>query len=293
MFKSGYIAIIGRPNVGKSTLLNKLLGQKVAAVSPKPQTTRHRILGVKHLPEAQLLFLDTPGIHKPHKSLNEQMMEMAQAAIHDADLFLFMVESALLETDREIYRQILSKKKPILLLINKVDKSGSLALIPFMEQCQSAFHPEAIIPISALSGAGCDIVETEILKRLPEGPAYFPEDQVTDQTERLIASEVVREKVMGLTQKEVPYSVTVQTETYEEPKKEGGLTRIRAAIIVEKDSQKGILIGKGGQMIKKIGESARKDLEAQLGGKVFLELFVRVEKDWTKDPKKVRELGSF
>ena len=295
MFKSGYIAIIGRPNVGKSTLLNALLGQKIAAVSSKPQTTRHRILGIKHLPDSQLLFLDTPGIHKPHRSLNEYMVEVARSVLDDADVFLFMIEPGdeVSKEDREIYRMIQSKKKPILLVINKTDKTYKQRLLPLIEKCQELFHPDAIIPASAVSGDGLAAMESEILKRLPTGPPYYPSDQMTDQNERFLVAEIIREKVMELTKEEVPYSVTVQIEAFEEPK-EGNqkkITRIRASIITEKDSQKGILIGKGGQMIKKIGEISRKEIETQLGMQVYLELFVRVEKDWSKDPKKVKELA--
>lgn len=290
MFRSGTIAIIGRPNVGKSTLLNALIGQKIAAVTPKPQTTRHRILGIKHLPDAQLLFLDTPGIHRPHRTLNEYMVEVARATFVDADLFLFMTEPAgsLSEEDQSILKMLCAKEKPILVVINKMDRVAT-AIESLIASCRRLFSPAAIIPASVLKGSGLKEIETEIVKNLPEGPAYFPEDQVTDQTERFLVSEIIREKVMELTREEVPYSVTVLIESFQEPKDSKKLTRIRASLIVEKDSQKGILIGKGGQMIKKIGELSRKEIEVELGGQVYLELFVRVEKDWSHDPNKVRE----
>jgi GTP-binding protein Era len=306
VFKSGYIAIIGRPNVGKSTLLNALLGQKIAAVCSKPQTTRHRILGIKHLPEGQLLFLDTPGIHKPHRSLNEYMVAVARSTFDDADLFLFLMEPGdeISGDDQEIYRMIRQKGKPILVVIGKADKTYKQKLLPLIERCHEIFRPEEVIPVSATTGDGLALIEAEILKRLPEGPPYFPPDQVTDQTERFLVAEIIREKVMELTKEEVPYSVTVQIEAFEEPPSPGlrppspemgegkkAIARIRASIITEKESQKGILIGKGGQMIKKIGELSRKEIEAELGMPVYLELFVRVEKDWSTDPKKVKEFA--
>src|SRR3989338_10757473 len=306
MFKSGYVAIVGRPNVGKSTLLNAFLGQKIAVVTSKPQTTRPRILGIKNLPGAQFLFLDTPGIHKPHKSLNAYMMDVAHAALDDADVFLFLIEpsSHLRTEDREIFQMITFKKKPIIVAINKVDGADHTMLLPFTDQCAHELKPAVIIPISALHGKGISDIESEIIKRLPEGPAYYPEDQVTDQTERFLACEIIREKIMELTREEIPYSVAVIIEAFEEPPSPGlrppspgmgegkkSITRIRASIICEKDSQKGILIGKGGLMLKNIGSRARKDLEEQLGTQVYLELFVRVEKEWTKDTKKVKEFS--
>lgn len=288
MFKSGYVAILGRPNVGKSTLLNSFLGQKLAAVTPKPQTTRHRILGILHRPDAQLLFLDTPGIHKPHKSLNEYMVEIARATFDDADLFLLLVEpEAASEEEIDLLKSLQSRGKPILLLINKLDAVDRRRLLPLIASW-TAQGVEDVIPISAKTGDGLPAVVEEIVKRLPEGPSYYPEDQITDQTERFLVSEIIREKVMELTLKEVPYSVTVQIESFEESP---SITRIRAAIIAEKDSQKGILIGKGGQMIKKIGELSRKEIESILDTPIYLELFVRIEKDWSKDPKKVKELA--
>jgi GTP-binding protein Era len=295
LFKSGYIAIIGRPNVGKSTLLNALLGQKIAAVCTKPQTTRHKILGIKHLPQGQLLFLDTPGIHKPHRSLNEYMVEVARSTFEDADLFLFVIEPAdeISHEDQGIYKMIQGRNKPILVVINKIDKTYKDSLLPLIQKCVTIFHPDEVIPASAVSEDGLASIEEAIVKRLPEGPAYYPSDQVTNQTERFLVSEIIREKVMELTKEEVPYSVTVLIETFQEPSETDvkKITHIRASLITEKESQKGILIGKGGQMIKKIGELSRKEIEEQLGTKVYLELFVRVEKDWSKDPKKVKEFA--
>ncbi len=293
MFKSGYIAIVGRPNVGKSTLLNAILGQKIAAVTAKPQTTRQPILGIKTLPEAQLLFLDLPGIHSPHKSLNEYMMEMARTALDDADCFLFMIEPTdrISDEDQEIFRMIAVRGKPIIVVVNKADRVSRDKLLACGETCRQLFSPEAVIFCSAVVGAGLVELQEATCESLSEGPQFFPEDQVTDQTERFLASEIIREKVTELTREEVPYSIAVRIESFEEPKEgKKPMTVIRATIICEKESQKGILIGQGGKMIKKIGQLAREEIEAQLQIKLYLELFVRVEKDWTKDPAKVREI---
>lgn len=296
--KTGYIAVVGRPNVGKSTLINALLGEKLMAVSAKPQTTRHRVLGIKNVPGGQLLFLDTPGIHRPHKALNDSMLQMAQSAVEDADIFLFVREpdEKFEAEEREIYQRIASRNKPILVVINKADKIYKPNLLPLMEFCMRHFPSKAVIPLSALKLQNLEGLEQEIVKYLPEGEALYPEEQLTDQPERFFVTEVVREKIMELTKKEVPYSVAVVVEEFRE-KQEGhprasDTTYIRAVIIVEKDSQKGILIGKGGKMIKEIGMLARKELEERLANPLFLELFVRVETDWTKDPAKVREFSS-
>ena len=325
--KVGYIAVVGRPNVGKSTLINALLGEKLMAVSAKPQTTRHRVLGIKNVPGGQLLFLDTPGIHRPHKALNDSMLQMAQSAVEDADVFLFVREpdEKYEAEEREIYQRIASRKKPILVVINKADKVYKPNLLPVMEFCMRHFPAKEVIPLSALKLQNLEGLEREIVKYLPEGPALYPEEQLTDQPERFFVTEVVREKIMELTKKEVPYSVAVVVEEFRERPSSAGpvpglppLTAslaqklaagdqrgspvrghprasetiyIRAVIIVEKDSQKGILIGKGGKMIKEIGMLARKDLEERLAQPLFLELFVRVEADWTKDPNKVREFS--
>ncbi len=295
MHKSGYIAIVGRPNVGKSTLLNALLGQKLAAVSSKPQMTREKILGIKTVPGAQLLFLDTPGFHKPHRSLNEHMLEAARQSLGDADVVLVLIDpkGPVSREDAEILRTVKEKAKPLLVAINKVDTVDHRSLLPLMDVLLKDFGADAVIPVSALSGSGLDRLEPEIVQRLPEGPVYFPEDQVTDRSERFLVTEIVREKVMDLTREEVPYSTAVVIESFQEPDASDRkkVTRIQAAIVLEKDSQKGIVIGKGGQMIKKIGEAARKELETLLDGPVYLELFVKVDTDWTKDPRKVEEFS--
>ncbi len=298
-FQCGYVAIIGQPNVGKSTLLNAFVGQKLAGVSPKPQMTRHRILGIKTLPQAQILFLDTPGIHKPHRSLNEYMMEVAHMVLADADVFVFMIEpdpknlGRIRGQDQDIFETLRKTGRPVIVVINKSDKIAKDHLLPLMEACEKAWSPKAIIPTTATQKNGLDRVEAEILKYLPTNPAFYPDDQASDQNDRFLVSEVIREKIMALTLEEVPYSVTIDIEEFREPREEDAkkLIRVRAAIICEKDSQKAILIGKGGQMIKKIGAESRLELEKELGEKVYLELFVRVEKDWTQNPQRLREFG--
>jgi GTPase len=293
MFKSGYIAILGRPNVGKSTLLNALLGQKIAAVSPKPQMTREKILGIKTLPEAQMLFLDTPGLHRPHRSLNEYMVDIARGTLADADILLVLIEPGpkLTDADAEVLRLARERKKPVVVAINKIDTVDRRLLLPMIDTCLKEFGADVVIPVSATLGSGLSGLEAEILKRLPEGPAYYPEDQVTDRNDRFLAEEIIREKVMDLTRQEVPYSTAVVVESFQEPNETDSkkIFRIEAAIVIEKDSQKGIVIGKGGQMIKRIGEASRKELEKVLGAPVYLKLFVKVERDWTQDPGKVEE----
>ncbi len=288
MFKSGYIAVIGRPNVGKSTLINAFLGEKLMAVSAKPQTTRQQVLGIKNVPGAQMLFLDTPGIHRPHKALNRAMVQAAHDAQEEADLFLFVVEpdQKWAKEDVEIYRRIAERNKPILVVINKADTVYKPNLLPVMAELIEKYPAVGVVPISALKKQNLDHLEEEIVKLLPEGPAFFDDDRLSDKTERFFTSEVIREKVMELTKKEVPYAVAVLIEEFEERPKN---LYIRAAIIVDKDSQKGILIGAKGQMIKKIGELARKELEVRLAKPLFLELFIRVETDWTQYPNKVSE----
>ncbi len=290
--KSGYIAIVGRPNVGKSTLLNALLGETLAAVSSKPQTTRHKILGIKNLPGAQMLFLDTPGIHKPHRRLNEYMVEIAESSFQDADIFLFVTEPAdeVASIDREIYEKIRTRGKPVIVVINKVDRVYKKKLLPQMETYLRQGATE-VIPVSALNGDGMDRIEEALLRVLPEGPCYYPEDQMTDRSERFLVAEIIRRHVMESTRQEVPYAVAVIIEEFKEPKAgdRSPLTRIRAMIVVDKDSQKGILIGAKGQMIRKIGEMSRLEIEKLLETKVYLELFVRVEREWTQDGKKVEE----
>lgn len=288
-FKSGFISIIGRPNVGKSTLLNAILGEKISIISNKPQTTRNRILGVRNLPQAQLIFLDTPGIHKPRHKLGEAMVRTALEACKEVDLVLLMVEPEQpAHEDRHIIETIRSIKRPLFLLINKIDTVAKQKMLPLIEQYNKISDFSEIIPISALKLDNIDRLLETIIKYMPEGPKYYPDEIVTDQLERFMVSEIIREKIMEQTKEEIPYSVAVVVEEFSEGER---LISIRALIYVERDSQKGILIGKGGRMLKEIGTLARKDIEGLLGTKVFLELWVRVKKDWRQDERVLREFG--
>lgn len=290
MFHSGYIAIVGIPNVGKSTLLNALLGEKLSIVTDKPQTTRHRILGILNRPKAQLLFLDTPGIHSSAKLLNETIVDTALQAMGDADVVLHLVnpKPELNEADQKIAARAKDLGKPHLVVINKVDRVAKEALLPLIQKIQEEWSPQEIIPVSALQRDGLEIVVKAIVARLPEGPAYYPTDIYTEHDLRFLSAEIVREKAMDLLHQELPYSLATQTEAFDES---GKIPHINVALIVEKDSQKGIVIGAKGAMIKRIGELARPDIEAMVGKKVFLELFVKVVDDWTKSQHRLRELG--
>lgn len=287
-FRSGFVPIIGRPNVGKSTLLNRLLGKKIAIVSPKPQTTWNRILGVKTLPHAQILFVDTPGIHAANSKLNRYMFNAAKGALQDADIVLHMVEAhRLVPRGEEIVWDALEKVKgAVILLINKVDLVREGDVLP---EPPLPFPYTKVIGVSALLATGLDLLEKEIVALLPPGPKYYPDDFITDQTERFMAREIIREKIFHLAHREIPYSCAVVVENFQE--KEGGMIWIRISINVERESQKGIVIGKGGRMLKEIGRLARLDLERLFGTKVYLELWVRVQKDWTKKDYALREFG--
>jgi GTP-binding protein Era len=291
-FKSGFISILGRPNVGKSTLFNRLLGDKIAIVAEKPQTTRNRILGVKTMEGGQLIFLDTPGIHQGRSELNQRMVRTAIRSGRDADLLLFLIEatSPLVEKDQKMIEFFAGSSGVPFLVINKIDLVRRKNLLPIMDLYRKLHPFKEIIPISALTGEGIDILLDETLKVLPESPPYYSEDIVTDQTERFWVSEIIREKVIRQSYQEIPYSTAVTIEEFKEPP-EKNLVVIKATIHVERDSQKKILIGKGGQKLKKIGEAARKEVEALLGTRVFLELWVNVEKNWTQDPRALNRLG--
>ena len=291
-FKSGFISILGRPNVGKSTLFNRLLGDKIAIIAEKPQTTRNRILGIKHVEGGQLIFLDTPGIHPGRSELSQRMVRTAIASGRDADVLLFLIEAAfpLVEKDQKVIESLRGSKGVPFLVINKMDLVKRKNLLPIIDQYQRLHHFKEIIPISAMTGEGTDILINEILNVLPESPAYYPEDMITDQTERFWVSERVREKVIHLTYQEIPYSTAVTIEEFKEHS-EKNLVIIKATIHVERDSQKKILIGKGGEKMKRIGEAARKEVEAFLGARVFLELWVTVEKNWTQNPQALDRLG--
>ncbi len=288
-FQSGFISIVGRPNVGKSTLLNALLGEKIAIISDKPQTTRNRILGIVNAPQAQLVFMDTPGIHKPMHKMNEFMVRTALATYNEVDVILMLVEATEQPGggDRYIIETLKDVKTPVFLLINKIDLVDKEKLLPLIRQYSSLYPFAELLPVSALKNDLQGLVDA-IVKRLPEGPQYFPEDQLTDQPERFVVSEIIREKIFQLTKDEIPYSTAV---VIEEMKEEPKLTRITAIIYVERDSQKGILIGTGGAMLKKIGSLARLDAEALLGTKIFLQLWVKVKKGWREDEHMLKNLG--
>lgn len=292
MFKSGFIGIIGRPNVGKSTLLNSIVGEKIAISTPRPQTTRNRIMGIRNMEGAQLVFLDTPGIHRPSTLLNRYMVDTALNTFGDNDLLLLVVEAdaGRRDGDQFIINTIKDVKIPVILVINKIDLVEKTNLLPFLGQYRTLFPFAAMIPISALSGDGVTILLDEILKLLPEGPRYFPEDMMTDRSERFIAAEIIRGKITLLTRQEIPYATAVVVDYFKEENRKN-LLRIGATIHVEKDSQKGIMIGKKGATLKKIGTEARLSLEEFFAARVFLELFVHVRKDWTKDPKMLMEFG--
>jgi GTP-binding protein Era len=291
-FKSGFISILGRPNVGKSTLFNRILGEKIAIVTEKPQTTRNRILGIKHVEGGQMIFLDTPGLHQGRSALNQRMVQTAIASGQEADALLFVIEatSPLIKEDRQMLESLKGSQGVRFLIINKIDLVRKERLLPIIDQYQKLHPFQAILPISAMTGEGIGILLEEIMEVLPESPPYYPEDMITDQTERFLVSEVIREKVIEQTFQEIPYSTAVTIESFKEhPEK--NLVVIKATIHVERISQKKILIGKGGQKLKQIGEMARKAMEAFLEKKVFLELWVTVEKNWTQDPPALNRLG--
>ena len=287
--RSGFAAIVGRPNAGKSTLINKLVGQKIAIVTSKPQTTRNRIQGIVTRAEGQMVFIDTPGLYDADSALGRQMMHEVAAALEDIDVLLLLVDASHPQTHMD--ELLLSKAKRFrgktILVLNKVDRVAKEGLLPLIEEFSKAFEFAAIVPISALKGGGLEQLQQEILRMLPEGPAHFPEDQVTDQPERFLAAEVIREKAIQLTYHEIPYALAVMVDKYEEKPK---LLRIEVTLSVERDSQKKILIGHKGEMLKKIGTEARKELEKMLGSKIYLGLFVKVMPDWRENPARVKEL---
>src|SRR5581483_2883286 len=279
-FKSGFAALIGRPNAGKSTLLNKLVGEKIAAVSDKPQTTRTRISGVLTRPEGQIIFVDTPGIHKPGYKLNRRMMQTVEDALQSVDIRLLLVDatSSFGKGDQFTVELIKKSEGPSFLLLNKIDLlKDKSKLLPLIEQYSHRAEFAEVIPISAISGDGSDLLISKILEYLPEGPQLFPEDTLTDQPERTIVAEMVREKILNLTKEELPYATAVVTERFEDQE---DIVRLYCAIFVERDSQKAIVIGRGGQSLKHIGTEARRDIEKLLGKRVYLELFVKVQPQW-------------
>ena len=287
--RAGFAAIIGRPNAGKSTLLNRLVGQKIAIVTSKPQTTRNRIQGIVTRPEGQIIFIDTPGLHEPESALGRQMMREVAAALEGIDVLLLVVDASrtLPFADELLLERAKRFQGKTILVLNKIDRLPRAKLLPLIEAFRKAFEFSAIVPISALKGGGCEELMQEILQQLPEGNAYFPEDQITDQPERFLAAEIVREKAIQVMYHEVPYALAVFVEKFEESPK---LLRIEATMNVERDTQKKILIGHKGEVLKKIGTAARKELEEIFGVKIYLGLFVKVVPDWRENPQKVREL---
>ncbi|MDO4804843.1 MAG: GTPase Era [Lachnospiraceae bacterium] len=292
MYKSGYTVIIGRPNVGKSTLMNHLVGQKIAITSNRPQTTRNRIETVLTTKEGQIIFLDTPGmIRKADNKLGEYLIDVSDKTLGDADVILWLVEPSpyIGYGDRDIAEKLKKQKKPVILIINKIDTIDKAKAPEILGAWEKVLAFDDIIAVSALRGLNVEEVIRAILKRLPEGPQYYDEETVTDQNMRQLASEIIREKALRALNEEVPHGIAVQIDSYKERSED--LTAIEASIICEKDSHKGIIIGKGGSMLKKIGQAARRDIEEMTGTKVFLKLFVKVRKNWRDSERDVRSFG--
>ena len=288
--RSGFVSIVGRPNAGKSTLLNALVGTKLAIVSEKPQTTRTSIQGVLNLPETQVIFLDTPGIHKSDSTFNRRMMETVHDALHDRDLILYLADATLLfdEEEAQALDAVRRAETPTFLLLNKIDLvKDKSSLLPLIERFRSAMKFAEVFPVSAAHGDGLDELKAAIVRYLPEGPEYFPPDHITDQPERFLAGEIIREKILHETRQEVPHSAAVLIERWQEEEK---LLRILATVYVEKDGQKAIVIGAKGAMLKKIGTAARTELESVFGRRIFLELFVKVRPHWRDDAAFLNEL---
>ncbi|HEX6922653.1 MAG TPA: GTPase Era [Bacillales bacterium] len=293
-FKSGFVAIIGRPNVGKSTLLNHVVGQKIAIMSDKPQTTRNRIQGVYTSEQAQIVFVDTPGIHKPKHKLGEYMTKTAQQTLNEVDIILFMVDvsEGYGKGDQFIMDRLQNVDTPVFLILNKIDQIHPDELLPLIDFYRGKSQFQEIIPISALNGNNMNTLTSEILNLLEEGPQYYPDDQVTDHPERFIAAEFIREKALHLTREEVPHSIAVAIEKIERKEKKN-LVIIHAVIMVERASQKGIIIGKQGKMLKEIGKRARTDIESLFGSRVYLELWVKVQKDWRNKDNFIEDFGYY
>ncbi len=288
--KFGFVAIIGRPNVGKSTLLNRLVGQKLAIVTPKPQTTRDPIRGILTTADAQIVFIDTPGLHTPRDFLGRYMVRSARRSFGEADLVYLMVEPAPAgDDDREAIALLRDCKAPVFLLINKVDAVPKEGILRAIDSHRQLLAFREIIPLSALTGDNVELLMAKTLDQLPEGEKIFPDDLLSDQPTRFAAGEMIREKVFSFTHQEIPYGTAVRMEGMED--REDGIVVVGATIIAERESQKAILIGKGGSMIKRIGSAARRDIEAFLGKKIFLDLRVKVIKDWKKDELRLKKLG--
>ena len=289
-FKSGFAAIIGMPNVGKSTLLNRIAGQKVAIISEKPQTTRNKILAIYTTDEEQIIFTDTPGIHKPHNKLDEFMVSVARDSMNETDVLLFVVDASrtIRDTEREIAKNIGKTGLPCILVMNKIDNIQKEDLLPMIADYSNMHEFEAIVPISAKTGDGVEILINNIKEYLEEGPQFYDEDMVTDQPEKQIAAEIIREKMLWLLQKEVPHGVAIEITKMREKE---NITNIYATIYCEKPGHKGIIIGKNGEMLKKIGTMARSDIEKMLDKKVYLELWVKVKSDWRNSDFLIKNFG--
>lgn len=292
VFKSGFISIIGRPNVGKSTFINRVIGQKIAIMSDKPQTTRNKVQGVLTTSDTQYIFIDTPGIHKPKHKLGDFMMKVAQNTLKEVDIVLFMVnaEEGFGRGEEFILEKFQNITTPVFLIINKIDRIHPDQLFEVIDSYKERYDFAEVIPISALEGNNVETLLEQVRKYLPEGPLYYPADQVTDHPERFIVSELIREKALHLTREEIPHSLAVVIEKME-TQQQKNMVHVMATIIIERDSQKGIIIGKQGKMLKEIGKRARTDIENLLGSKVFLELWVKVQKDWRNKASQLRDYG--
>ena len=289
--KSGFVTVIGRPNVGKSTLINKIIGHKIAIMSDKPQTTRSRIQCILTQDDAQIIFLDTPGIHKPKFKLGEYMLKAAESTLKEVDLIFFVIDAAekFGGGEKYILERLENVTSPVILVINKIDLISRAEVLPIIESYSARKKFASIIPISAVDGTNLDTLIDEAKKFLPEGPKYYPADMITDQPERLIIAELIREKILNVTEDEVPHSIAVNVE--EMKKRKNGDTYIRAVIYVERESQKGIIIGSKGSMLKNVGALARPEIQMLIGGKVFLDLWVKVKKDWRDRVGAIQEFG--
>lgn len=290
-YKSGFVAIIGRPNVGKSTLINQIIGQKIAIMSDKPQTTRNKIHGVYTTDQAQIVFLDTPGIHKPNSKLGDYMMRAADNALKEVEAALFLVDvvEGLGGGDRFIIDKLKQTDTPVILVLNKIDQIHPEELLPIISTYKELHDFAQIVPISALQGNNVQTLLDQLIQYLPDGPQYYPPDQITDHPEQFVCAELIREKILQLTREEIPHSIAVEIEDMRV--KENGVVYIGAVIYVERDSQKGIVIGKKGALLKEVGKLARHDIEHLLGSKTFLELWVKVKKDWRNQERVLKDLG--
>jgi GTP-binding protein Era len=292
-FKSGFVTLVGRPNVGKSTLVNKLTGEKISIISSKPQTTRNTIKSIINTGDSQIIFIDTPGIHKPKTKLGEYMVNLAEATMNEVDIVLFLVEATDDEPgagDRHIAEQLKTLKTPVFLIINKIDLVKKEKLLELIKRFSGLMDFTSVIPVSALNDEGTDLIMKEITKRLPEGPRYFPDDILTDQPEKMIAAELIREKILQLVNEEVPHGTGVEVISFKE-RQGRDMVDIEANIYCEKETHKGILIGKEGRMLKKIGSLSRVEIENLLGTKIFLQLWVKVKPDWRNSENMLKTLG--